>query len=152
MRLHPPRQSDPPFCTGGYPREAPSAPPKRSAFLYRRISADIRHGWQILTITGTHFQVLQSQHARISNCVKVHRGLAAYLPQNVHLYFPTMNPSNRKRLRKNKAKSCSDNSQSSGEEVLHSGASEAKENRHIDAEDLSGGGKPSAKTYGILEN
>ena len=57
-----------------------------------------------------------------------------------------MNPSNRKRLRKNKAKSCSDNSQSSGEEVLHSSASEAKENLLSDAEDLSGGGKPSAKT------
>ena len=51
-----------------------------------------------------------------------------------------MNPSNHKRLRENKAKSCSDNSQSSGEEVLHSSASEAKENLLSDAEDPSGGG------------
>ena len=57
-----------------------------------------------------------------------------------------MNPSNHKRLRENKAKSCSDNSQTSGEEVFHSSAPEAKENLLSEAEDLVGGGKPSAKT------
>ena len=64
-----------------------------------------------------------------------------------------MNPSNRKRLRKNKAKSFSVNSQSSGDEVLHSSASEAKENLLSDAEDLWWGKTfCQNKTYGILEN
>ena len=75
----------------------------------------------------------------ISNCDKVHRGLAGYPPQNVDIYFATMHPSTRKRLRKNKAKSCSDNSQSSGDELLNSSASESKENVFTDAEDETNG-------------
>ena len=45
----------------GRGNEAPSAPSKQISVIL--VQADIRHDWRILTITGTHFQVPQSQHA-----------------------------------------------------------------------------------------
>ena len=50
-----------------------------------------------------------------------------------------MHPSTRKRLRKNKAKSWSDNLKSSSDELLHSSASESKENVLTDAEEETDG-------------
>ena len=65
--------------------------------------------------------------------------MAGYLPQNVDIYFATMHPSTRTRLRKNNAKSCSDNLQSSGDELSNSSESESKENVLTDAEDETDG-------------
>jgi hypothetical protein len=132
------------LSTSEYPRISAGGYWRGGAWILdsvRPAKADIRHfgpcGCPRISADFDLFQVRQSQHAMLPNhkSRQTSPWLAWFPAPHLSVYFARMHGSARKRLRKNKSKTSSDNSQSSGDELIQINASESSEDVVSDVAD-----------------